>query len=182
MKLADSSHQRLEAFFREHLNDADFRLPAINFYVGIFTKILTNLISVHGITFGKRIFIAPKHLSLNQNNFGITFGKRIFIAPKHLSLNQNNFLKLPEDLIAHEITHTLQYRREGFVKFFYKYLLSYRRNLCAKKKWNAAARQEAYLEIPFEIEARATAARFVEWNSFQDKRRKAKVKSHPAKL
>jgi hypothetical protein len=160
MKLADSSHQRLEAFFREHLNDADFRLPAINFYVGIFTKILTNLISVHGITFGKRIFIAPKHLSLNQNNF----------------------LKLPEDLIAHEITHTLQYRREGFVKFFYKYLLSYRRNLCAKKKWNAAARQEAYLEIPFEIEARATAARFVEWNSFQDKRRKAKVKSHPAKL
>ena len=160
MKLADSSHQRLEAFFREHLNDADFRLPAINFYVGIFTKILTNLISVHGITFGKRIFIAPKHLSLNQNNF----------------------LKLPEDLIAHEITHTLQYRREGFVKFFYKYLLSYRRNLCAKKKWNAAARQEAYLEIPYEIEARATAARFVEWNSFQDKRRKAKVKSHPAKL
>jgi len=160
MKLADSSHQRLEAFFREHLNDADFRLPAINFYVGIFTKILTNLISVHGITFGKRIFIAPKHLSLNQNNF----------------------LKLPEDLIAHEITHTLQYRREGFVKFFYKYLLSYRRNLCAKKKWNAAARQEAYFEIPFEIEARATAARFVEWNSFQDKRRKAKVKSHPAKL
>jgi len=160
MKLADSSHQRLEAFYREHLNDADFRLPAINFYVGIFTKILTNLISVHGITFGKRIFIAPKHLSLNQNNF----------------------LKLPEDLIAHEITHTLQYRREGFVKFFYKYLLSYRRNLCAKKKWNAAARQEAYLEIPYEIEARATAARFVEWNSFQDKRRKAKVKSHPAKL
>ncbi len=160
MKLADSSHQRLEAFFREHLNDANFRLPAINFYVGIFTKILTNLISVHGITFGKRIFIAPKHLSLNQNNF----------------------LKLPEDLIAHEITHTLQYRREGFVKFFYKYLLSYRRNLCAKKKWNAAARQEAYLEIPYEIEARATAARFVEWNSFQDKRRKAKVKSHPAKL
>ncbi len=160
MKLADSSHQRLEAFFREHLNDADFRLPAINFYVGIFTKILTNLISVHGITFGKRIFIAPKHLSLNQNNF----------------------LKLPEDLIAHEIAHTLQYRREGIVKFFYKYLLSYRRNLCSKKKWNAAARHEAYLEIPFEIEARATAARFVEWNSFQDKRRKAKVKSHPAKL
>lgn len=160
MKLSDSSHQRLEAFFREHLNDAEFRLPAIYFYVGVFTNILTRLISVHGITFGKRIFIAPKHLSLNQNHF----------------------LKLPEDLIAHEITHTLQYQREGCLKFFCKYLLSYQRNLCAKKKWNAAARQEAYLEIPFEIEARATAARFVEWNSFQDKRQKAKVKSCSAKL
>jgi hypothetical protein len=74
-------------------------------------------------------------------------------------------LKLPEDLIAHEIAHTLQYRREGFVNFFRKYLSSYWRNLRRKRKWDAAARQEAYLEIPFEIEARATAARFVEWNS-----------------
>lgn len=143
MKLADSSHRRLEAFFREYLDDADFRLPVINFYVGVFTKILTGLINVHGITFGKRIFIAPKLLSLNRNNF----------------------MKLPEDLIAHEIAHVLQYRREGFITFFYKYLSDYWQNLRGRKKWNAAARHQAYLEIPFEIEARATAARFVEWNS-----------------
>ena len=148
MKLADSSHERLEAFFREYLDDADFRLPVIDFYTGVFTKLLTGLISVHGITFGKRIFIAPKFLSFNRNNF----------------------LKLPEDLIAHEITHALQYRREGFVKFFYKYLSSYWHNLRGKKKWNAAARHQAYLEIPFEVEARATAARFVEWNGSQGKR------------
>jgi hypothetical protein len=142
MKLADSSHERLEAFFREYLDDADFRLPVIILHVGIFTKLLTGLISVHGITFGKRIFIAPKLLSFNRNNF----------------------LKLPEDLIVHEITHALQYRREGFTSFFYKYLSDYWRNLRRKKKWNAVARHQAYLEIPFEIEARAIAERFVEWS------------------
>lgn len=142
MKLADTSHQRLEAFFREYLDDADFRLPAVNLYAGKLTNILTNLISVHGIAFGKRIFIAPKLLSFNRNNF----------------------LKLPEDLIAHEITHAVQYRHNGFVRFFYEYLSNYWRNLRAKKIWDAAARHEAYLEIPFEIEARRAAARFVEWN------------------
>lgn len=142
MKLAATSHQRLEAFFREYMNDADFRLPVIYFHVGKFAKILTNLISVHGITFGRRIFITPTLLSLNQNNFP----------------------KLPEDLIAHEITHTLQYRKEGFAGFLYKYLTDYWRNLRKTGKWNASARREAYLNIPFEIEARKVAAQFVEWS------------------
>ena len=150
MKLADSSRQSLEAFFREYLDDADFRLPEIDIYAGVFAKILTGLISAHGITFGKRILIAPKLLSFNRNNF----------------------LKLPEDLIAHEIAHALQYRREGLINFFYKYLTSYWRNLREKKKWDALARHEAYLEIPFEIEAFASAARFVEWNSLKGKIKK----------
>ncbi len=150
MKLADSSHQRLQAFFREHLNDDDFRLPVINFYAGKFTKLLTNFISVHGITFGRRIFITPNLLSFNQLNF----------------------LKLPEDLIAHEITHTIQYQREGLFGFLSKYLSSYWRNLRKIGKWNAVSRRRAYLDIPFEIEARAAAEKFVEWNGLQ--RQKAK--------
>ena len=145
MKLADSAHQRLEAFFREYLNDEEFRLPVIHFYVGTFTGILTSLISVHGVTFGKRVFIKPMLISLNRNNLP----------------------KLPEDLVAHEITHVLQYHREGFFKFIYKYSMDYLRNLRKKKNWNAFSRHEAYLEIPFEIEARSTAAKFVEWNNFQ---------------
>jgi len=145
MKLAETSHYKFEIFFREYLGDDDFRLPVIDVYVGKFTKILTNLIGVHGIAFGRRIFITPRLLAFNRNNY----------------------LKLPEDLIAHEITHALQYRREGFIKFLYKYLTDYWRNLRKKKKWDAAARYEAYLEIPFEIEARAAAARFVEWSSLQ---------------
>jgi hypothetical protein len=143
MKLAESSHRKLEAFFREYLNDETFHLPQIYFYVGWFTNLLTALISVHGITFGRRIFITS----------GL------------LSFNQNNLLKLPEDLAAHEITHVLQYRREGFIKFFYKYLTSFWRNLQKRKKWDAVSRQNAYLEIPFEIEARRVAAKFVEWNT-----------------
>ena len=142
MKLARSSHQRLETFFREYLNDAAFQLPVIYFYVGRFAGILTRLISVHGITFGSRIFIKPALLSLNQNNLS----------------------KLPEDLIAHEIAHVLQYRQEGFINFFYKYLTSFWRNLRKKKNWDAYSRHESYLEIPFEIEARAVAAEFIEWN------------------
>ena len=146
MKLADTSHQKLEAFFREHLNDEFFRLPVIHFYAGGFTKILTDLVGVHGITFGRRIFIKPQILSLNQNNL----------------------LRLPEDLAAHEITHVLQYSRIGFVGFFYKYLTDYWRNLSKKKKWNSDSRHEAYLEIPFEIEARKVAAQFVEWRGLKD--------------
>lgn len=142
MKLAPTSHRKLELFFREYLSDENFRLPVINFYVGNFTSFLTALISVHGITVGRRIFITPKLLSLNQNNF----------------------LKLPEDLIAHEITHALQYKREGFIKFFYKYLTNFWRNLKKKERWDRYSRQQAYLDIPFEIEARAAAASFVEWN------------------
>jgi DNA repair photolyase len=140
MRLARSSHQRLETFFREYLNDEAFQLPEIYFYVGRFARVLTNLINVHGITLGSRIFIKPILLSLNQNNLP----------------------KLPEDLVAHEIAHVLQYKREGFIKFFYKYLTSYFGNLRKKKNWSGYSRHQAYLEIPFEIEARAE--KFTEWN------------------
>ena len=145
MKLAESSHQKLEAFFREYLNDEEFHLPQIYFYVGKFTNLLTAIISVHGITFGRRIFIAPKLLSFNQNNL----------------------LNLPENLVAHEIAHVLQYGREGSLKFFYKYLTSFWRNLRKRRKWDAVSRQNAYLEIPFEVEARRVAAKFVEWRSLE---------------
>lgn len=145
MKLADTSHQKLETFFREFLNDEHFRLPVVYFYVGGFTKILTKIVGVHGITFGRRIFIKPQIVSLNENNL----------------------LRLPEDLAAHEITHVLQYRREGFVGFFRQYLSAYWSNLLEKKKWDGDSRHQAYLDIPFEIEARNVAAKFVEWRMSQ---------------
>ena len=155
MKLAVTSHQQLEAFFREYLNDENFRLPVIYFYDGKFTKILTSIISVHGITFGRHIFIVPTLISFDRHNLK----------------------KMSKDLIAHEIAHVLQYRREGFIKFFYKYLTGYWRNLRKKKEWNASARHEAYLEIPFEIEARATAAEFVAWSGRRDERLKSVVET-----
>ena len=141
MKLSPSSHSKLENFYREYLQAEDFSLPPIYFYFGNLTRALTFLIKVHGITFGKRIFIMPELISLNSSR-----QKRI-----------------PEDLAAHEIMHVIQYRRNGFLKFLYVYLRDYWRNLKRREKWDAASRRLAYLEIPFEIEARDAAQKFLEW-------------------
>ncbi len=142
MKLAESSHHRLETFFREFLCDKTFQLPTINFYAGRFSRILTLILQVHGITFGRHIFITPDLIAKNYE------------SRQKLSL----------ELAAHEIVHVLQYKKEGFIRFFYKYLTSYWRTLRTKKNWNADSRHEAYLEIPFEREAREIAAEFVRWN------------------
>jgi hypothetical protein len=150
MKLAADSHQKLEEFFRDYFQDEDFRLPPIYFYGGRFTRFFTYFIKVHGITFGCRIFIMPALISVNPES-----------EPR-----------LSEKLAAHEITHSLQYRKHGFFGFFYNYLRSFIKNLRKKKRWDLDSRQEAYLEIPFEIEARDAADKFVEWNT-QKRRSKA---------
>ncbi len=150
MKLAESSHRKIEEFYREFLDEKDFKLPVIHFYAGKFTHTFTKLLSVNGITFGRRIFIFPQFISLNQN--------------------QNP--KLPELLVVHEIAHVLQYRREGFIKFFYKYFGDYWKNLRKKKKWNQLARQQAYFEIPFEVEARKAADKYLEWKEKNQEKNK----------
>ena len=141
MKLAQDSRNSLQEFFRELLSDEDFRLPAINFYGGKISNLITKILQVHGITFGRHIFIHP-------NLIGIDFENR---------------LKLSLELAAHEIVHVLQYKKEGFLKFFYKYLTGYWRNLQKKSDWSAHSRHEAYREISFEQEAREVAAEFVKW-------------------
>lgn len=141
MKLAADSQLKFEAFFRELYDDDSFRLPPIYFYAGNFSRFLTKILKIYGITIGSRIFIKPDFISAADDS-------RIIV---HV------------ELAAHEIAHVLQYEREGFVRFFYKYFRSFRQNL-KNKSWNTVSRQEAYLEIPFEIQARETAARFVEWN------------------
>jgi hypothetical protein len=142
MKLAESSQDRLEIFFREFLSDKNFRLPPINFYGGKISRIFTLVLQVHGITFGGNIFIMP---DLIVKDF-------------------ENRRKLSLELAAHEIVHVLQYKEKGFVRFFYEYLASYWQNLRMKKDWSADSRHEAYREIPFEREAREIAAAFAEWN------------------
>ncbi len=156
MKLAADSHQKLEEFFREYYQDKNFHLPKIYFYGGSFTRFFTHFIKVHGITFGCRIFILPALISVNDEN-----------KPK-----------LSEKLAAHEITHSLQYQKHGFIGFFYNYLTSYLKNLRNKKKWDLDSRQEAYLEIPFEVEARDAADKFVEWNC---KNRQSKIENFDLK-
>ncbi len=142
MKLAQKSQHKIEEFFREYLRDEKFQLPEIYFYAGSFTRFLTSFLNIDGITIGRRIFIFP-------GNF---------------RRDENKFLKLDEKLAVHEIAHVLQYRREGFGRFLWLYLKSYVLNLKPKKKWDPISRTEAYLDIPFEIEARETASKFKTWS------------------
>lgn len=95
---------------------------------------------------------------------GITIGTRIFILPELVSLNSNDKPSLPESLVAHEIAHVLQYKREGFFRFLYKYLRDYRNNLKKEAELDLASRHRAYFNIPFEIEARETAESFCRRN------------------
>lgn len=142
MKLAEKSHQKIEEFFREYLAEESFRLPEIHFYGGKFTHYLTTALKIEGITIGKRIYIFPK-------NFWFSESRK---------------LRLSEILVVHEVTHVLQYAREGFFKFLWLYVMSYYSNLRKKKKWDLTARSEAYFEIPFEIEARQAASKFAAWS------------------
>lgn len=142
MKLGEKSHKKIEEFFREYLADDDFRLPDVEFYGGQFTHFLTKFLKIEGITIGRRVYICPANLNYSES------GK----------------LRLDEELAVHEIAHVLQYRREGFFRFLWLYQKSYYDNLRKKGKRDLYAKAEAYLEIPFEIEARQTASKFADWS------------------
>lgn len=141
MKLSAKSHRKIEAFFREEFEDDEFILPEIIFYGGKFTHIFTRLLKIEGITIGKRIFIFPENFWRSETDK----------------------LRLGEVLAVHEITHVLQYRREGFFRFLYKYLRDYWRNLRQLKRYDAFSRSMAYFEIPFEREARTMERKYREW-------------------
>ena len=142
MKLSEGSQRKIEEFFREYLNNEDFRLPEIRFYGGKFTHYLTSALKIEGITIGRRIYIFPQ-------NFRLCSKRKLW---------------LDEELVVHEITHVLQYSREGFFRFLRLYVKSYYANLRKKEKRDLYAKAEAYLEIPFEIEARQTASNFAAWS------------------
>jgi hypothetical protein len=141
MQLSENSHRLIEEFFRFYLKNDAFKLPAVHFYTGKPTALITRAISVNGITFGKKILIMPALVSLN-------------------SKNQK---KLPDELIVHEIMHVIQYANLGILKFLYRYLKFYWINLRKTGEWNFGARRRAYLDIPFEIEARDAADEYLKW-------------------
>lgn len=141
MKLSANSHRQLEEFFREYFGDDNLRLPEIQIYARRGSRLVTKLLAVDGIAFGRHIFITPRCLRR---------------AP-------DDRLCAPRELIAHEIAHTLQYQRHGAFKFFYLYLKGYFAALRQKENWNFQARMKAYMEIPHEVEARAIAAKYVNW-------------------
>lgn len=139
MHLDRSSHKQFEQFFRDFYGDKNLRLPKIHIYSHRVSLIITKLLNVNGITIGRHIFIHPQFTWRDS-------GKR---------------LCAPKALIAHELTHTMQYLRQGFFGFLYSYLKAYWNLLRKSEKWNFDARMQAYTDIPQEIEARRAARIFM---------------------
>ena len=144
MKLASESHKRIESFLQDHFHEEKLRLPVIHVYSGRFSRRLTG-------TFGI---------------LAITFGRRIFVAPKVIKRDERKRLTVPAALVAHEATHVVQYGTAGFAGFLVSYLREYWRGLMDQKQgWGKAARKAAYFGIKQEREAYEAEAAYATWKS-----------------
>jgi hypothetical protein len=144
MKLAPESHQHIEKFLRDHFHDEQLELPTIYLYCGRFTRWLTGAFGI----------------------LAITFGRRIFVAPKVVKLDERQRLTIPAPLVAHEATHVVQYSAAGFARFLVSYLREYLRGLRSQNQgWGKAARKAAYFGIKQEREAYEAEAAYATWKS-----------------
>jgi hypothetical protein len=142
MKLARESHQRLEKFFREYFDDPQLRLPPVYLHRGRFARLVTKQLRIGAITFGRHIFLSPDRVT-----------------------EAGGDLSAKGWLVAHEATHVLQYEREGYVRFFYKYLYDYWRALRGSGKWDREARMTAYLSIEAERVAHEVERAYQAWGA-----------------
>ena len=143
MKLAPRTNEIIESFFRHYFGEENLKLPKIQVYFGSVSKLVTNLLNIDGITIGRHILIRPSLIYRNSDN-------QICLSKK---------------LLVHEITHVLQYQKEGFFGFLFNYFNEYFKNIKRRKNWNSNSRMYAYLDIPHEIEARDSASKFINWFS-----------------
>ncbi len=139
MHLDKVSHSRFENFFRDFYGDDELILPEIHIYSRRVSLFVTTVLRVNGITIGRHIFIHP--------NF--------------TSRDEQNRLCAPKALIAHELTHCVQYARQGFFGFLKTYVGMFWKLLRKAEKWDFQSRMQAYLDIPQEIEARRAARVFI---------------------
>ena len=141
MRLSTAAHERLEKFLGEHLGEPGLCLPRIQLHSGRVARLLTGALKVGAMTVGRHIFIAPRLLERGED------GR----------------LAAPGWLIAHEATHVVQFGREGFAGFLYKYLRGYFGALRQCGSWDAAARMTAYLAIAEECAAREAEHAYRKW-------------------
>lgn len=145
MRLAADSHQTIEDFHRHFGDDEDLRLPPVHLHNGRFAHWITHTFEIGAITFGRHVFIKPELTTQDED------GK--WTAPAWL--------------VAHETMHVLQYEEAGFVGFLISYLRDYWQCLRRQKKWNAAARMEAYRAIKVECIAREAEEAYTAWSEKQ---------------
>jgi hypothetical protein len=141
MLLSVDSHQHIEAFHRHFGDDKALRLPPVHLHHGRVARWVTHAF----------------HIS------AITFGRHVFIKPELTTRDERGRWTAPAWLVAHETTHVLQYEEAGFVRFLISYLLDYWRGLRRLKRWDAAARMEAYSAIKVECAAREAERAYARW-------------------
>ncbi len=93
----------------------------------------------------------------------ITFGRRVFVAPKVVGHDRSGRLTVPARLMAHEATHVVQYAQAGFAGFLFSYLREYWRALSKQTGWGKTARQAAYMAIRQEREAYDAERAYALW-------------------
>jgi hypothetical protein len=148
MLLASESHKRIEKFLRGHLRNNTLRLPPIFIYSGRWAGWLTSAFNV----------------------VAITFGRRVFVAPKKIERDDDGRLTVSAELIAHEATHVVQYERAGFTGFLFSYLWEYGRALREQQGWSKSARHAAYLAIKQEREAYDAESAYAVWSRLEKMR------------
>ena len=142
MVLAPESHERIQAFLREHLRNDTLKLPRLFIYSGRTARWLTGSLQI----------------------LAITFGRRIIVASKVVVRDEQGRLTVPAALIAHEATHVVQYQEAGVVRFLISYLREYWRALQEHRQgWSKAARNAAYFAIKHEREAYEAESAYASW-------------------
>jgi hypothetical protein len=147
MKLSPNTHQIFTDFFSECNFCEGLEFPKVQIYSRTGAKILTKIIAVDGITFGRHIFVNPKFVKVDKNGN----------------------LVIQKKLLAHELVHVMQYEKLGFWGFLRKYFKDFWRIFKNKEKWSFVTWFESYRDIPHEVEARHFASNFMEWIEFQKK-------------
>jgi hypothetical protein len=142
MLLAPESHERIEAFLRDHLRNEKLKLPPIFIYHGRWARWLTGSLQI----------------------LAITIGKRILVAPKVIGRDEQGRLTAPAGLIAHEATHIIQYQEAGLFRFLLSYLREYWHALQEQRQgWGKAARNAAYFAIKHERQAYEAESAYATW-------------------
>lgn len=141
MQLSKNAHKLFADFFCDSDLCEVHQFPDIQVYAKRGSWVVTNLLMVDGITFGRHVFINPRLISRDQKSL----------------------LRISKILMAHEIAHVIQYQREGSLNFLLNYFRDFWRIFRNKEKWDLRTWFESYMEIPHEVEARKVASEFSSW-------------------
>ncbi|MBX7223328.1 MAG: DUF4157 domain-containing protein [Blastocatellia bacterium] len=141
-RLDDASQQALEVVFRHFFTNCgkpEVALPSIWLWGGWAGWWMTRVAQAEGITFGRHVFLEPAAVA------------RLLEHPPGARLDA---------LLVHEATHVRQYVEAGTARFLWRYLRDYAGLLWKQRSLSAQARQAAYWNIPYEVEARAVESFF----------------------